>query len=181
MLQLGCAVDGVRYLSVVDKNGNQLRDMLIIPLYSKSFGIGIGPDGKGFHTKDQLILTRPFVFNSGDDLMSKKISTQGIMLPPFIFAGISNDVGHWLFVKKGFTPKLLAENDIYGETPIVMIKSNGDENDKLIDLLLTSKHDQNTLKKLFGVEWIKDEITVVFDKKGVALLKSYKSGTGVTG
>lgn len=173
-LQSGCAMDGARYLVVVDENGNQLNGILIVPLYSKSFGIGVGPDGKGFFTKSQLIVTKPFVFNSGEDLMSKKISTKGVNLPPFIFVGSSNYVDNWLFIKKGFTPKLVQSSDIYGEAPIVLTKSSGNDSAKLIDMLLASKHDQNVLKKQFGVEWGKDEITVVFDETDIVLLKAHR-------
>jgi hypothetical protein len=173
-LQSGCSMDGVRHLIVVDENGQQLKGILIIPLYSRSFGIGVGPDGKGYHTKQQLMITKPFVFDSGDDLMSKKISTKGVILPPFVFIGRSNYVDNWLFVKKEFSPKLVQSVDIYGEAPIVMVKSSGTDNTKLIDVLLAPKHDQSIMRKQFGVEEIRHEITVVFDEKDFALLEKYR-------
>jgi len=173
LLHSGCAMDGVKYLIVVDENGNQLKSILIVPLYSKAFGLGIAPEGHGWHTKGKLIVKKPFVFNSGEDLMSKKIHTRGVILPPLMFIGSSNSVDNWLFIKKGFAPKMVDSSDIHGNV-IVLIKSNGNDTAKLIDMLLASEHDQNMLKKQFGVEWVKDEIAVIFNKKDIELLKTYK-------
>ena len=174
LLHSGCAMDGVRYLTVVDENGNQLKSILVVPLYAKAFGVGIAPEGEGWYTKTKLIVKKPFVFNSGEDLMSKKISTRSVSLLPFVFVGSINSVNNWLFIKKGFAPRLVNSSDIYGKDPIVLNKSSGNENAKLIDMLLASEHDQNILKKQFGIEWIKEEIAVIFDEKDIELLKSYK-------
>ncbi len=64
--------------------------------------------------------------------------------------------------------------DIYGEAPIVMVKSSGADNTNLIDILVAPKHDQSLLKKQFGIEEVGDEITVVFDEKDSALLRTYR-------
>lgn len=171
--QNGCVMDGVKHLTVIDENKNQLKRILIVPLYSKSFGIGVGPEGKGLHSKAQLIVTKPFIFNSGDDLMNQKISTKGISLL-FVFIGSSNYVDNWLFMKKGYIPKLVQRADIYGESPIILTKAINDENSKLIDVLLSPTVDQHFIKKLFGVEWRKDEIAVIFDENDIGLLKTYR-------
>lgn len=168
----GINVDGVRYLTVIDGNGIKLNNIIVVPLYSKSFVIGIGPDGKGFHSKQKLIVSKPFKFNSGDDLMANNIKTKGIYLPPLIFIGNSNYVDNWLFVKKGYYPKLARSSDIYSETPIIMIRTITNDNDKLFDMLLESKYDQNVLKKQFGIEKGNYDIVVVLDEKDIALLKS---------
>jgi hypothetical protein len=168
----GCSMKGVRHLTIFDDNGDHIKKILVVPLYSNSFGIGFGPDGKGLHTKYKLIIKKPFIFNSGDDFMSNIVGFRGIYLSPFLFIGRSSNVYHLLFIKKGFAPKLVSRVDIYNDAPIVMTKSTGNDNTVLIDMLLTSKYDQIILKQQFGIEEDKIEIAIVFDEKDIKLLQS---------
>jgi len=170
----GCSMKGVRHLTIYDDNGDHIKNVLVVPLYSKSFGIGFGPDGKGLHTKYKLIIKNLFIFNSGDDFMSNIVGSRGINLSPFIFIGRSNYVYNLLFIKKGFAPKLAARADIYNDAPIVMTKSTENDNMILIDMLLTSKYDQIFLKQKFGIDEDKNEIAIVFDEKDIKLLQSEK-------
>ena len=173
-LLTGCSMKGVRHVTISDDNGDHIKNVLVVPLYSKSFGIGFGPDGKGLHTKYKFIIKNLFSFNSGDDFMSNIVGSRGINLSPLIFIGRSNYVNNLLFIKKGFTPKLVSRADIYNDAPIVMTKSTENDNKVLIDMLLTSKYDQIFLKQQFGIEEDKREIAIVFDEKDIKLLQSEK-------
>lgn len=82
LLLTGCNMNGVRTLSIVNEIGNQLTDVLIIPLYQKSFVIAFGPDGKGFQSETRVVITRLFVFNSGENLLPKKLESKGLSLGP---------------------------------------------------------------------------------------------------
>lgn len=169
-LLTGCTFDGVRNVTVVDNNGEQIKDILVIPLYSKSFGLFVGPDGKKLLATNKRAITKPFLFNSGDDLMSKKEATKGLMLPLIIFAGKINAVDRWLFLKRNFTPLVLSDDNIYGRSPAVMINGSNSENRVLIDMLLAPNRDQNALKRMLGLEGMKEDIKVDFDENDLTLL-----------
>lgn len=171
---VGCSVDGVKHLTVVDKNQNQINGILVIPLYSRSFVIGFGVDGKGLETKNHLIVTAPFEFDSGDDLMRKKIPTRGVGLQPIFFVGMSNYLDNWLLIKKGYSPKLIKRSDVYKDEPIMMTSSPNNENVRLIDMLLAVNPDQPELKKQFNIKKSDEEIIVELDEKSIWLLKQYR-------
>jgi len=181
MSQTVHSTDGKLSLKIVDEKGMQLQDVLFVPLYVKSFGVGFGPDGKGLHIRGKTLITKPFVINSGEDVMSKKIASKGMLFAPFgsnsgLFAyiGSGNNISRCIFVKKGFAPKLFSDSDMYADAPIVLIKSNDDGNQKLIDLLLAPMHDQKILKRAIGGEQIEGDISVFFDERDTALLNSYR-------
>lgn len=158
---------------VTDEDGNQLSNILVVPFYiSTRFLVGVGPDGSGGGTEGQLIVTRPFVFNSGKNFTSKEIPSKGIMLP-MIYIGSSNYMYRLLFIKKGFIPKV----ESLSYTPMVLTKSSKNESAELIDMLLAPKHDQDVLRKLFNIEERrKGVITVDFDEKDIELLKRASDG-----
>lgn len=158
---------------VVDEDGNKLSNILVVPFYlSTQFLVGFGPDGAGGGTEKQLIVTRPFVFNSGENFTSKEIPAKGIMLP-MIYIGSSNYMYRMLFIKKGFVPKV----ESLSYTPMVLEKSSKNESAEMIDMLLAPKHDQDVLRELFKIEQQrKGEITVGFDEKDIELLKRAKEG-----
>ena len=74
----------------------------------------------------------------------------------------------WLFIKKGYSPQLPQKEMVI---PIVMAKSNGNENSKIADILLASKPNQEALKKLFKVDLSNENINIELRKTDIALLK----------
>ncbi len=180
VLLIGCAMDGVRQVSVVDEQNNSISSILVLHVYSRSCGVGLGPDGTGLRTQGHLTVAKPFTFSSGEDLMKKKRISRGIILPPFVSVGCSNYVENWLFTKKGFTPKLVPQSEIYSGTPIVMTRSNGNEHNDLVKMLLMTEHKQQELKRIFGIYPTKEDITIVFDKEDIAVLrKNMNEDSGV--
>jgi hypothetical protein len=174
------SMDGKQHLKIVDKKNIELRDILIIPLYSKSLGIGIGPFGMGPRTSASFVIKKPFTFNSGEDIMSKKVPSKGIIVAPFgkksgLFGGVfkNNDIVRYALIKKGFAPALIKQDDIYGNSPIIMTSSDNKENAQIIKKLIAPQNDQDALKKIFVAYEIEEKINVSFDEQEVALLKSY--------
>ncbi len=152
-------------------NSEAIQDIVVLPLYQSSYGIGFGPDGRGLQSSSK-VFTKPFRFNSGEDIMSKQIQGRGIIIPPFIFIGTSKNVNHWLFMKKSYIPIAVHSSQIYGASPIVMKPSRNDENKKYVELLLSEKPDQYELKKLFKASYLKEDIKMELDTNDVSLLKS---------
>jgi hypothetical protein len=174
LLAQGCAMDGVKHVTVVDEHATPLNGVLVLPLYTVSAGVGVGADGKGPHTAKRVLAQDPFLFDSGEDLMKQKIHTRGVMLPPVVAIGKSYYVGSWLFLKKQHVPRALQRSDVYGNEPIVLTTTTGTECKKTIEVLLQSAPDQETVKKLFGVEWMKEDVELRLDDKAKAMLEAEK-------
>ena len=171
LIVTGCAMDGVRHVSVIDKDKQDIKNIVVFPLYSSSFGIGIGPDGNGPRSSLRAF-TKPFLFSSGEDIISKQIQGRGFIIPPFIFIGTSKYVEHWLFIKKGFAPLLVSSSDIYKDAPIVMTLSENGDRKKYIDVLLAENPDQTTLKEIFNSSHLSENIKVELDREAIMLLKA---------
>ncbi len=171
MTLAGCGMEGVRHVVLVDQNKNPLNEVIVFPLYNGSFGMGIGPEGKGFWFPFGAS-TKPFSFNSGEDLMSKQRQGRGIIIPipPFIFIGTSQGVNRWLFIKKGYSPLAVTRIMVYGPSPLVMETSNNDDNRKAIDLLLSQEPNQAKLKSMFKANGVKGNIHVEIDSPSRATL-----------
>lgn len=164
-------MEGSHHVTVLDDNSNEIQDIAVLPLYQSSYGIGIGPGGWG--PKSSLkVFTQPFSFSSGEDIAGKQIQGRGIIIPPFIFIGTSKHVNRWLFIKKGYAPVTVDESQIYGRLPIVMSRSNNEENKKDIELLLSKAPDQNELKRIFKARDGESDINLDLDTKDARLLKS---------
>jgi hypothetical protein len=173
------SMDGEKRLKIVDQNGKDLSAVLIVPLYSSSYGIDLGPDGKGFHSSESLLIIRPFLFNSGEDIMSKKMPSQGIIFAPFgdksgLFAGIfrSKNIFRFALIKKGYTPEVIKGENIYGISSIVMTMADKKQNTDIINTLLETPTNQDALRRIFGAGEIKGKIDVSLDKQDIAFLKA---------
>ncbi|MEA5115192.1 MAG: hypothetical protein VB050_14320 [Geobacteraceae bacterium] len=149
-------MDGVSHLHVYGEN-KELKGVLVIPLYAKTYGIGFGVDGKGIHTPIKYIIRKPYVFDSGGDLLKNKIKTKGFMLSSKSFIGRTMSIKVMILLKKGYLPKFLFDNNIYSGAPIYMKKSNNDANVKMINILLKTKPDQIILKRILLIECLKDD------------------------
>ena len=174
LLAPGCAMDGVRRVTVVDQNSTPLTGVVVLPLFTVSAGIGVGAEGKGPRTASRTVVEQAFLFDSGEDLIKQQAHIRGaiIPIPPFIFIGKSRYVGSWLFLKKQHAPRALQRSDIYADKPIVLATSNETPCRAAIDLLMQAQPDQLALKRLFGVEWIKEDVAVQLTDKARALLKT---------
>ena len=160
-------------MTVLDNDSKTIEDIVVLPLYQSSYGIGFGPDGKGLGSSPK-VFTKPFCFSSGEDIARRQMQGRGIIIPPFIFIGTSKYVRRWLFIKKDYTPVTVDASQIYGDSPIVMIRFNNEENIKFIELLLSKSPDQNELKKIFKDGDVESDIKLDLDIKDVSLLKSIK-------
>jgi hypothetical protein len=167
----GCAMEGTRHISVIDKDKKDINDIVVFPLYSSSFGIGIGPDGKG-PWASPTTFTKPFLLSTNEDIMSKQIQGRGIFIPPLIFIGTSKNVVHWLFIKKSYAPLVVSRQMIFSEAPIVMSLSENGDRQKCIDILLSENPDQTTLKEIFNSNHLKEKIKLELDEQAIMLLKA---------
>jgi hypothetical protein len=168
----GCPMGGVQHVSVVDEDRKELKDIIVLPLYQSSYGIGIGPDGHGLWSSSKLF-TKPFPFSSGEDLMSKQIQGRGITAL-LVFIGTSKYVNTWLFIKKGYAPTVIDRYAMYGGSAIVVSTSKGEGAKRCIDLLLSKEPDQTELKKMFQDKSIDGDIKLELDSQSTALLSSNK-------
>jgi len=167
----GCSMEGSHRVTVLDDNSKEIKDIIVLPLYQSSYGIGFGPDGRG-PWSSPIVFTKPFFFSSGEDIASRQIQGRGIIVPPFLFIGTSKYVNRWLFIKKGYAPASVDRSQIYGRLPIVMSRSDNAENRKYIELILSKSPDQNELKRIFNDRYIDKDIQMDLDAKDVSLLKS---------
>jgi len=167
----GCAMDGTKQVTIVDKDSKEIKDIVVFPLYQSSYGIAFGPDGKGIHLGSKAFI-KPFVISSGDDLIKKKINGRGIIIPPFIYIGTSKYVGRYLITKKGYAPKIVYESMIYSEPKIVMSASVNNDHEKIIDKMLASDIDQKHIKRTFNSEHLDEKIQIGLDSSDIALLKA---------
>ena len=176
LLTQGCAMDGVRRVTFINEHSTPVNGVLVVPLYSISVGIGVGPDGQGLFSTARLLVEKPFVCESGDDLMRQKIQTRGccVFPLPLIFIGKMRPVDSWLFVKKHYAPRAIRGDYINGDAPISLTYSTGNESEVAIDILLLPKPDQQALKKLFDVKGMKEDVQVNLDDAARALLKAQK-------
>jgi hypothetical protein len=164
-------MDGEHFLKVVDKNNVEIQDVIVVPLYSMSVGIGIGPFGMGPRSSASYIVTKPFTLNSGEDIMSKKIPSMGIIVAPFgknsgLFGGFfsSRNIIRYFFIKKGYAPELIRRNNIYGTSSIVMTRADNRKNAEIMNTLIASPIDQGALRSLFIAGEIDGEIDVSLDE-----------------
>jgi len=167
----GCSMEGVHHVSVVDEDRKELNDIVVLPLYHASCGIGIGADGHGPWSSPK-VFTKPFRFSSGEDLLSKQAQGRGIIIPPCIFIGTSKYVDNWLLIKKGYAPLVATPQMVYGGSPIVMLHATNEDSRKCIDLLLSTDPDQDALKQMFHAEDSEGSIQVEIGSTGAALLKA---------
>ena len=167
----GCSIEGSKQVTIVDTNGNQVKDVLVFPLYQYSYGIGIGPDGKGIHLGEK-VFSKPLVINSGDDLLKKQINSKGFVIPPIIYIGKSYYVGNYLLAKKGYAPQVVERHALFNEAQIVMANADNDEFKRIIEKLIAPDNNQAALKKIFKAEDLPQNIQITLDSRDIALLKA---------
>lgn len=172
----GCAMDGHRQLTVIDPATNQISGILVVPLYYVSGGVGVGPDGKGLHSASKPVVMKPFTFNSGDDLMAKKVPTKGVIVPPLPFyAGSTRMVYRWLFLKQGHSPLVVDQGGVWADKPLVMTTSVVDQVTPCIDVLLATAPEQQALTVILDARHVTETVSVLLDTNDTALLRKYRS------
>lgn len=181
LLTSGCVMDGVKHVTVLDGNAEPLKGILVIPLYSSSAGIGFGAEGTGSRSKAQFQVKKPFLFDSGEDLMSKQLHTRCVLiplpLPPWCMGIWSGDEAFaWLFVKKQQGIIALGRSNLYSNKPILMTNSAPSEVSQVVDLLLNPRGDYQAIKKRFGVEWMQqiEDVQVTLDDTDTEVLKALR-------
>lgn len=171
----GCAMDGHPQLTVIDPATNQISGILVVPLYYVSGGVSVGPDGKGLHSASKPVVMKPFAFDSGDDLMAKKVRTKGVIVPPLPFyAGNTRMVYRWLFLKQGFTPLVVDQGGVWTDKPLVMKTSVVDQVTPCIDVLLATEPEQQACKVILDARHITETMSVLLDTNDTALLREYR-------
>lgn len=133
------------------------------------------PDGNGLHAPYTPVIMEPFVFTSGDDILTNKVPARGLMLVPILYIGDFKSVHRWLILKKGYSPLAIDENVVWEARPIAMTASPRDEVTPCIDLLLAAKPDQGALRTMMNAQDITESIAVRLDAKDKALLRKYRS------
>jgi hypothetical protein len=167
----GCTADGHKRIEFTDASDNRLNGVLAIPLYTKSFGLSVGVDGTGPHTESARVITKPFLIDSGEDIMLKKVPTRGAILWPIPPASVadSNYVHGWLFLKAGFVPTLVST--VWKKGHIVMTPTDTDQTTPIVELLLSPAPDQSAIKKLYNAEYTKEPIAVEMDAEDIATIR----------
>ena len=167
----GCSMEGQQQVSIRDIKSNKISNITVLPLYQSSFGIGFGPDGIGPSSSSRLF-SKPFSFNSDEDIHMKQLKGKGIFIPPVIYLGTTKYVDHWLFIKKGYAPVAVNRSQIYSGTPIVMEASDNESNKSYIELLVAKSPNQSELKKIFNASTLDGQINIELDTETRHLLKS---------
>ena len=163
-----------RHVTAVNESGESLNALIVLPLYSISSGINLGPDGKRLTDHGEILLIRSAsVFDSGGNLFEKEEQSRGVLItiPPFVFMGTGRGVRSRLLLKKQYVPQAWFQHDNHPR-PLVLKTSTGNECEQAIDLLLQPQPDQQALKKLFQVEWLEGDVLVDLDAEARALLQA---------
>ena len=180
-LTTGCVMDGVKHVTVLDDNSEPLKGVIVIPLYASSAGIGFGAEGVGSRSETQFQVKKPFLFNSGEDLMVKQLHQRCVViplpLPPWCMGIRSGDGAFaWLFVKKQKGIIALSENDLCDNKTIFMTNTAPSEVYQTVDLLLNPRGDYEAIKKRFGLGRMQEiqNVQVILDDADRELLKAQR-------
>jgi hypothetical protein len=175
---VGCSTADYRHkrLSVVGQPTNHLSGILVVPLYRQSGGISVGPDGKGLATPPAPVVMKPFIFSSGEDIMTNKVQARGVWLLPLLtYIGSFSGIDRWLLLKKGYSPLVIDEGAIWADRPIEMTPAASDEVTPCIEILLAANPDQDAIKTMMNARSITETVAVRLDASDKALLQNYRS------
>lgn len=177
---VGCAMNGRREVVVPDEDGTQLHEVLVIPLYLNSFDVNIGIEGKPLAKSynREVVITKLFLFNSGEDIIAKQIPSRGVIvpIPPIAYSGSDHTIIRYLIVKSGYQPIVLSHHDVASKRWKAMTRTAENPLPSIIQLLLSSTPDQAGLKNMMNATDLKDSIQVRLSPEDVALLRSYQRG-----
>lgn len=165
-----------RQITVVNSATNVLSGILVVPLYYVSGGVGVGPDGEGLRSASKPVVMKPFLFDSGEDLMTKQVPSKGVIVPPLaIYAGTSRMVYRWLLLKKGYSPLVIDQRGVWAGGPIIMTISALDQVSPCIETLLAAKPDQDAIKSMMEARSMTGTVSVLLDTNDRPLLQNYRS------
>jgi hypothetical protein len=168
---------GRREVVIADEGGTPLNDVLVVPLYVSSFDVNVGIEGKPLAKSysREAIITKLFLFNSGEDIIAKQIPSRGVIVPvpPFAYSGSNHTVYRYLIVKSGYAPVVLSHHDVASRQWKPMVRTVGSQTPRIVQLLLTDAPDQEAIKNLMNATDMKDSIQIRLSPEDVALLQSY--------
>ncbi|MRR56820.1 MAG: hypothetical protein EG824_01200 [Deltaproteobacteria bacterium] len=169
-------MDGRREVIITDEVGAPINQVLVVPLYISSFDINIGVEGKPL-TKPrgrEVAITKPFLFNSGDDIVANQIHSRGIIvpIPPFAYTGSDHTVYRYLMIKAGYSPTVLSHHDVASRRWKPMRRTSNDQISGIIQLLLAARPSQEALRELMNASDLQDPIQIRLSPEDIALLKS---------
>jgi len=142
--------------TVTDENSEHVRGVLVVPVVKKYRALAVGPDGMGAEGIPVRSVEKPFLWNSGDDLIPKHLKSSGIMFLPMVGVRKSVSVSKWLLLKRGYKPLVISnnKNSVY--------RSGGHY------ALLEPSDDQNRSPRMISPQKIKQE---AMSKKSLFTLK----------
>jgi hypothetical protein len=172
-----CSMGGRREVVVADNTGTPMNGVLVIPLYISSFDTNVGIEGKPLakSSGSEAIVTKLFLFNSGEDIIAKQVPSRGVIvpIPPFAYVGSNNTVYRYLMVKSGYAPVVLTNHDVASRRWKPMIHTAAIHIPGIVQLFLTEPSDQEAIKNLMNATDLQDPIQVRLSPEDAALLKSY--------
>ncbi|MES9906534.1 MAG: hypothetical protein ABW168_28115 [Sedimenticola sp.] len=158
---------------IVDNEGSSVNHVTVVPLFAVNIGVGVGADGKGPHTYTHLV-TKPFIFNSGEDLIAYHPSSKQVLIPvPLgVVAGKGYSGVRWLILKEGYSLKIVNRVQIYSDRPIVLERKQGASHKDVVNNLLSIPVTQAKIKQLFKMTKLSEDIKVEFNMQDRAILDS---------
>jgi hypothetical protein len=179
----GCAGgNGSAPKDVVSSDGTPLSQVCVIPLYQMHDGIAYGPDGKGGYDYPGFYLRAPYTVDSGDDFIKNRLPSKR-MIPPFIAFGTGYYAARSLLVKRGYSPLLISDSDVFNNQPLILTVASPLEAEGVIAMLTAKQPNQEEMYNLFHIQKviylpkrdpIKEMVHVEFSDNDLSLLESCK-------
>ncbi len=163
---------GIQIKNVVNKDGEPIGSVCILPAYRKVTGLGFGPDATGSRTLPNIYLLRPYLFNSGENIVGNLVRNERklISLPLLISAGETLSFVRLLVLKDGYKPAVLRRRDVYSGGPTIMLlRTAYGESKNVISYIKNYKKHQSDLQTMFDV---RKDIIVEYADDDMLLLKS---------
>ncbi len=164
---------GIQIKDIVNKDGETIDSVCILPAYKKGTGMGFGPDATGSTTLPNIYLLRPYIFNSGENIVGNLVENEIKIITPWpvlISAGDSLSFVRLLVLKNRYKPVVLRLRDIYSGGPIIMLqKTTYGKSKSVISYINNYKTHQSDLQALFE---LREDIVVEYSVDDMLLLKS---------
>ena len=149
---------------IVNHRSEPICGATIVPLVSTRSGLRVGPDGAGPETELIEFVGKPFLWNSGDDLLPSTLRSSATMIVPMVAGGKNVTVNKWLVLKKGYEALIVTNerSSIYysGGPPLTAkgqknapfhLAPGGDLNRRqIISVLSSSLPDKVAVGRIFG-------------------------------
>ena len=177
--QKAIAVDLVkRPLEFYDLSETEIKSYCLVPLYGKSYGIGLGAESSGRKSRLDRYLMWPVCMNEdyGFDKI-RRVRQKGFL---FIFMpieyGESTYIDKILFIKHGYKP-LLWDSYIDSAKSKKIYMEKGDS-ESVLHTLTSQNPDQNKLREIFDINYDTTIVNEYTDLDRDLLIKCYYGETG---